>query len=70
MIKKIGIIGGSGKMGSSFKNAFEKLSLDVIISDKESNKKLRLILDTCDWIILCVPIDKTFICIYNEIKVK
>ena len=69
MIKKIGIIGGSGKMGSSFKNAFENLSLDVIISDKESNKKLQLILDTCDWIILCVPIDKT-ISVFNEIKTK
>jgi len=69
MIKKIGIIGGSGKMGSSFKNAFENLSLDVIISDKESNKKLQLILDTCDWIILCVPIDKT-LSVFNEIKTK
>ena len=69
MIKKIGIIGGSGKMGSSFKNAFENLSLDVIISDKESNNQLHLILDTCDWIILCVPIDKT-ISVFNEIKTK
>ena len=56
-------------MGSSFKNAFENLSLDVIISDKESNKKLQLILDTCDWIILCVPIDKT-LSVFNEIKNK
>tara|TARA_Y100000591_G_scaffold229267_1_gene200254 strand:+ start:199 stop:1047 length:849 start_codon:yes stop_codon:yes gene_type:complete len=67
MIKKVGIIGGAGKMGSSFKNAFENLSLDVIISDKESNNQLRLILDTCDWIILCVPIDKT-LSVFNEIK--
>ena len=69
MIKKVGIIGGAGKMGSSFKNAFENLSLDVIISDKESNNQLRLILDTCDWIILCVPIDKT-LSVFNEIKTK
>ena len=69
MIKKVGIIGGAGKMGTSFKNAFEDLSLNVLISDKKSDKQLQLILDSCDWIILCVPIDKT-LSVFQKIKNK
>ena len=39
MIKKIGIIGGTGKMGSSFKKKFEKMGHDVFISDETSKDK-------------------------------
>ncbi len=59
MIKKIGIIGGTGKIGSSFKKKFEKIGYNVSISDETSKDKELEILNTCDWIILTVPIDKT-----------
>ena len=36
VIKNIGIIGGSGKIGSTFRRAFEKLNLSVIVSDESS----------------------------------
>ena len=44
MINKIGIIGGTGKMGSSFQKAFEKLSIKF--SEKNSKRwALRIIFD-------------------------
>ena len=39
MIEKIGIIGGTGKMGSSFKKKFEKIGHNVFISDETSKDK-------------------------------
>ena len=46
MIKSVGIIGGSGKIGSTFRSAFEKLNLEVIVSD-ESSKDQENILNIC-----------------------
>ena len=69
MIKKIGIIGGTGKIGSSFKKKFEKIGYNVSISDETSKDKELEILNTCDWIILTVPIDKT-LSVFKSIKNK
>ena len=71
MINKVGIIGGTGKMGSSFQKAFEKLSIKVLVSDIKTKDKENIILESCDWIILSVPIDQThsvFKSIKNKIK--
>ena len=67
MIKKIGIIGGTGKMGTAFKNAFESIGLEVLISDESSPEKEKNIIKNCDWIILSVPIDQT-VSVFNRIK--
>ena len=69
MIKKIGIIGGTGKMGSSFRKVFTKIGYDVIVSDEKTKDLEKVILSTCDWIILTVPIDKT-LSVYKTIKEK
>jgi len=69
MIEKIGIIGGTGGMGSSFKKKFEKIGHNVFISDETSKDKELEILNTCDWIILTVPIDKT-LSVFKSIKNK
>ena len=69
MIKNIGIIGGSGKIGSTFRRAFEKLNLNVIISDESSKDQENLLIEKSDWIILCVPIDQT-LDVINNIKSK
>jgi len=69
MIKNIGIIGGSGKIGSTFRKAFEKLNLSVIVSDESSKDKENLLIKKSDWIILCVPIDQT-LDVINNIKSK
>jgi len=67
MINNIGIIGGTGKMGTAFKNAFEGIGLKVSVSDERSPDKEDYILNNCDWIILSVPIDQT-VSVYNRIK--
>jgi len=67
MINNIGIIGGTGKMGTAFKNAFESIGLEVLISDESSTEKEKYILKNCDWIILSVPIDQTA-SVFNRIK--
>lgn len=69
MIKNIGIIGGSGKIGSTFRRAFEKLNLSVIVSDESSKDQENLLIEKSDWIILCVPIDQT-LDVINNIKSK
>ena len=69
MINKIGIIGGTGKMGSSFNKVLTEIGYDVIISDENSKDQEKTILNTCDWIILTVPIDKT-LSVYKSIKKK
>ena len=69
MINKIGIIGGTGKMGSSFQKAFEKLSIKVLVSDIKTKDKENFILESCDWIILSVPIDQT-LSVFKSIKYK
>ena len=69
MINKVGIIGGTGKMGSSFQKAFEKLSIKVLVSDIKTKDKENIILKSCDWIILSVPIDQT-LSVFKSIKNK
>ena len=69
MINKVGIIGGTGKMGSSFQKAFEKLSIKVLVSDIKTKDKESIILESCDWIILSVPIDQT-LSVFKSIKYK
>ena len=69
MIKNIGIIGGSGKIGSTFRRAFENLNLEVIVSDESSKDQENLLIEKSDWIILCVPIDQT-LDVINNIKSK
>ena len=69
MIKNIGIIGGSGKIGSTFRRAFEKLNLNVIVSDESTKDQENLLIEKSDWIILCVPIDQT-LDVINNIKSK
>ena len=69
MIKNIGIIGGSGKIGSTFRRAFENLNLEVIVSDESSKDQENLLIKKSDWIILCVPIDQT-LDVINNIKSK
>ena len=69
MINKVGIIGGTGNMGSSFQKAFEKLSIKVLVSDIKTKDKESIILESCDWIILSVPIDQT-LSVFKSIKYK
>ena len=69
MINKVGIIGVTGNMGSSFQKAFEKLSIKVLVSDIKTKDKENIILESCDWIILSVPIDQT-LSVFKSIKYK
>lgn len=56
-------------MGSSFRKVFTKIGYDVIVSDENTKDLEKVILSTCDWIILTVPIDKT-LSVYKTIKEK
>tara|TARA_B100001250_G_scaffold277915_1_gene240370 strand:- start:113 stop:958 length:846 start_codon:yes stop_codon:yes gene_type:complete len=69
MIKNIGIIGGTGNMGSCFKNAFESIGLNVQVSDINSKDKEDHIIENSDWIILTVPISET-LKVFKNIKNK
>ena len=69
MIKNIGIIGGSGKIGRTFKNAFENIGLNVIVTDHSTKDQENDLINKSEWIILCVPIDKTPE-VFNSIKSK
>lgn len=55
----IGIIGGKGRMGSWFKNFFEKQGLKVIISDKDTKLSNIDLAKKSDIVIISVPIDVT-----------
>jgi len=57
-IKKIGVIGGSGKMGSMFAQALQKIGFEVQVSDENTPTITEDLLKTCDWVILSVPIEK------------
>jgi prephenate dehydrogenase len=67
MIKNIGIIGGSGKIGSTFKNAFESIGLNVLVTDHTTKDQEKRLIENSDWVILCVPIDKT-VEVFDDIK--
>ncbi len=69
MIKNIGIIGGSGKIGTTFKNAFENVGLNVIVTDHNTKDQENDLINKSEWIILCVPIDKTLE-VFDGIKNK
>ena len=69
MIKNIGIIGGSGKIGRTFKNAFENIGLNVIVTDHSTKDQENDLINKSEWIILSVPIDKTSE-VFNSIKSK
>ena len=69
MIKNIGIIGGSGKIGSTFRKSFESVGLKVMVSDDSSKNLEDELIEKSDWVILSVPIDKTLE-VFNSIKDK
>ena len=69
MIKNIGIIGGSGKIGTTFKNAFESVGLNVIVTDHATKDQENDLINKSEWIILCVPIDKTLE-VFHSVKNK
>ena len=69
MIKNIGIIGGSGKIGSTFRKSFESVGLKVMVTDDSSKNLEDELIEKSDWIILSVPIDKTLE-VFNSIKDK
>ena len=69
MIKNIGIIGGSGKIGTTFKKAFENIGLNVMVSDHKTKDQENDLINKSEWIILCVPIDKTLE-VFDNIKNK
>ena len=69
MIKNIGIIGGSGKIGSTFRKAFESVGLKVMSTDDSSKNLEDELIEKSDWIILSVPIDKT-LDVFNSVKDK
>ncbi|MFL2991001.1 MAG: prephenate dehydrogenase/arogenate dehydrogenase family protein [Cytophagales bacterium] len=69
MIKNIGIIGGSGKIGSTFRKSFESVGLKVLVTDDSSKNLEDELIEKSDWVILSVPIDKTLE-VFNSIKDK
>ncbi len=69
MIKSVGIIGGSGKIGSTFKNAFQSIGLNVLVTDHTTKDQEKHLIENSDWVILCVPIDKT-VEVFNDINSK
>jgi len=69
MIKNIGIIGGSGKIGSTFRKSFESVGLKVMVTDDSSKNLEDELIEKSDWVILSVPIDKTLE-VFNSIKDK
>lgn len=56
--RRIGIIGGEGKMGRWFSNFFTQATLDVLISDKERGLLLEQLVARSDIIILSVPMSQ------------
>ena len=55
----IGIIGGSGKMGLWFKNFFQNLGFEVLISDSKTKLTNIELTKKADIVIVSVPVDKT-----------
>jgi prephenate dehydrogenase len=69
MIENIGIIGGSGKIGSTFRKAFESVGLKVMVTDDSSKNHEDELIEKSDWVILSVPIDKT-VDVFDSLKNK
>ncbi len=58
-MKKIGIIGGNGVMGSQFAKFFKQAGQSVFICDKKEGYSIDEIASFCDVVILSVPIKST-----------
>jgi len=56
---KVGIIGGTGKLGQWFKRFFEKNSCQVFITSRKTKLKPKECARLCDVVIVCVPIGIT-----------
>ena len=58
-----------GKIGTTFKKAFENIGLNVMVSDHKTKDQENDLIKKSEWIILCVPIDKTLE-VFDRIKNK
>jgi prephenate dehydrogenase len=56
---KIGIIGGTGKMGQLFRGVFERGGYEVVSSGRNTEITARQIAGTCDIVMVAVPIHLT-----------
>lgn len=56
---KVGIIGGTGKMGRLFVPVFERAGFDVLVSGRKTPIKNADLAKTCDIVIVSVPIHDT-----------
>lgn len=56
---KLGIIGGTGKMGRLFVPVFERAGFDVLVSGRKTGLKNADLAMTCDIVIVSVPIHDT-----------
>lgn len=56
---KLGIIGGTGKMGRLFVPVFERAGFDVLVSGRKTALKNSDLAKTCDIVIVSVPIHDT-----------
>ncbi len=56
---KAGIIGGTGKMGTLFAPVFERAGYEVTVSGRSTTVKNADIAETCDLVIVSVPIRDT-----------
>ncbi|MBL0691012.1 MAG: prephenate dehydrogenase/arogenate dehydrogenase family protein [SAR324 cluster bacterium] len=56
MFQKVGIIGGTGKMGEMFARVMKEKGISCLISDENNPKEEQRIVSECDLIILSVPI--------------
>ena len=56
---KAGIIGGTGKMGKLFAPVFERAGYEVYVSGRSTTVTNATIAQTCDLVIVSVPIHDT-----------
>jgi prephenate dehydrogenase len=56
---KVGIIGGTGKMGQFFRGVFERGGYDVLCSGRHTDVTARQIAGECDIVMVAVPIHAT-----------
>ena len=56
---KAGIIGGTGKMGKLFRPVFERADYEVIVSGRSTGVTNAEIAETCDLVIVSIPIRDT-----------
>jgi prephenate dehydrogenase len=56
---KVGIIGGTGKMGRLFVPVFERAGFEVVVSGRKTELTSAQVAKTCDTVIVSVPIHDT-----------